>query len=132
VDFQGKQKKQFEDTIKTIQETQPDITNVSRYWKRGKTSAEKMPNQISNSEIMKRSEKISRISRKISLELKKKDIGWVGEVIVNEKGSRKEQWKARTPAYKQVIINGNLKLGKKIKIRVKESTLHDLIAEAKA
>ncbi len=127
--FPGETPQQFEDSVKLIQEIKPDIVNVSRFWQRGKTLAANMPNQIPNEEIMKRSEQFSSISRKISLDNKRKCIDNTYNILINEKGSAPQQWKGRTHCYKQVIIKGDYKLGQKIKVKIIDATVNDLIAE---
>ncbi|MFC1686182.1 tRNA (N(6)-L-threonylcarbamoyladenosine(37)-C(2))-methylthiotransferase [Nanoarchaeota archaeon] len=127
--FPGETERQFDETIKLIKQTRPDIVNVSRFWKRERTLAAEMPKQLPDKTIMRRSEKLSKIARQISLENKKEWIGWQGEVIINEKGKNKQQWKARTPSYTQITIKGKFKLGQKVKVKIKSSTIHDLIAE---
>lgn len=127
--FPGETKKQFQDSINLVKETQPDIVNVSRYWSRSKTPAAKMKNQIANSEIMNRSEELSKITRDISLKNKQQDINQEVEVLINEKGKNKGQWKSRTNSYKQVIIKGNFKLGQKTKVKIISATVNDLIGE---
>ena len=129
VGFPGETKEQFEGSIDLIKDTKPDIVNLSRYWARDKTIAARMK-QLPVEEVMKRSEKLSRIARKISQENKKRWIGWKGEVTINEKGKERNQWKARTHSYLQVTLKGEFRLRQKLKVEIESVTVHDLIAKA--
>lgn len=127
--FPGETKEQFQDSINLVKETKPDIVNVSRYWSRSKTPAALMKNQIPTEEIMQRSEELSKLARKISQENKSKLINWAGEVLINEVGKEENQWKARTPSYNQILINGDFRLGQKTNIKIISATVNDLIAK---
>lgn len=128
--FPEETKKQFQDSINLIKKTQPDIVNVSRYWSRSKTPASLIKNQIPDKEIMKRSEELSKLARGISLTQKKKLIRKTEEVLINEKGKKPGQWKARTSSYKQVLLNGDFKLGQKTKVKIISTTINDLIGKS--
>ena len=127
--FPGETQEEFEDTIKAIKETKPDIVNVSRYWSRDRTLAARRNDQIPDKIAMQRSEKLSKIARQISLENNKKWIGWSGEILINERGQKQNQWKGRNFAYKSVLLEGNLKMGQKINVQIKSATVNDLIAD---
>jgi len=129
VGFPGETQEQFEDTVRVIEETRPDVVNVSRYWSRDKTPAAKRADHLQPEEIMNRSEKLSKLCKQISLENKKPLIGKELIITINEKGKENSQWKGRTDSYKQVIINGDFKLGQKLKVKIIDVTVHDLIAE---
>jgi MiaB-like tRNA modifying enzyme len=93
----------FKETIRTINKTRPSITNVSRYWERRGTSAAELK-QIPHEERKRRSGIMSKITKKIQLEDNKKWIGWQGEALLIEKGS-KGGIQARNKSYKPIIIN---------------------------
>ena len=127
--FPGETDEQFEETVRIIKLTQPEIVNVSRYWAREKTLAAERKDQVSSSEIMRRSEKLSKIARSISLNNNKKWIGWTGQIMITEKGSEEGQWKGRNDYYKEILLSGNFKLGQKVEVKIADATINNLIAE---
>jgi MiaB-like tRNA modifying enzyme len=128
VGFPEETEEQFENTIKIIREIRPDWTNVSKFGLRPKTLAKNLK-QVNPKTISKRSEIMSDIVRKISLEKNKGWIGWKGDVLISKKGKEPGQWLGRNFAYKLVLVESkeNL-LGKLAKAEVKETDFSHLIA----
>lgn len=93
----------FKESIRAIKKTRPSITNVSRYWERRGTSAAKLK-QLPHEERKRRSGLLMELTHKIQLEDNKKWIGWKGEALLVEKGS-KGGIQARNQSYKPIIIN---------------------------
>ncbi len=127
--FPGETKDQFEDTARIIQETKPDIVNVSRYWARSKTLASRRKDQVPTKEIMQRSERLSKIAQKISLENKRKNIGKEFRILITESGKENLQWKGRTANYLETLVKGHLKIGQEIQVKITGATAHNLIGK---
>jgi threonylcarbamoyladenosine tRNA methylthiotransferase CDKAL1 len=124
--FPGETKEQFQDTVNLINEIKPEVMNISRFWSRPKTSAQKLF-PLSGRETKERSRKITDIFDWILFETNKKWRNWQGEIIIDEKG-RDNQWIGRNSSYKPVIVTGNYHLGEKLNVRVELVTKYDLRA----
>jgi threonylcarbamoyladenosine tRNA methylthiotransferase CDKAL1 len=129
VGFPGETDEDFQQTFDLINKIKPETINVSKFWPRPKTLAEKMQPQI-NSEIKKqRAIKILKLHKEICNENQKKFINTEHEVIVDQKGFE-NTYLARNENYKLFAVHSTEKiLGKKLKIKIKKTTPHYLIGE---
>ena len=116
----------FEETIELLEETRPDIVNLSRYSQRPGTVAADMA-QVDTAEIKRRSKQVTELINGISLENNKKWIGWEGEVLFDE--SLDGQIKGRNFAYKPIFVNEITEIGQTYPVRVVDATNHSLIGE---
>ena len=116
----------FEETIELLEETKPDIVNLSRYSQRPGTVAADMA-QVDTAEIKRRSKQVTELINGISLENNKKWIGWEGEVLFDE--SLDGQIKGRNFAYKPIFVNEITEIGQTYPVRVVDATNHSLIGE---
>src|SRR5438445_321185 len=114
-------------TIDLINETRPDVINLSRYSARPGTNAAKM-NQIDVSDIKRRSKVVFELASKISHERNLEWIGWKGDVLFDE--ITDEITKGRNFAYKSVVIDENVKIGQKIKVEITKATKYGLYGKA--
>ena len=122
--YPTEKEKEFQESIKLIKDTKPDILNINRFWSMPNTIANKLkslPSEI----IKKRSLEITKIFDKITLENNSKWLNWEGEIIIDEKG-KNNSFVGRNFAYKPVIVKGNFKFGELIKVKIKETTKYDL------
>ncbi len=127
VGFPTESDEEFNDTLRLIKETKPDVLNISRYWKRKGTDAAEME-QVSFVEIKERIKIISSVFDWIAYENNKKWVKWTGEVLVDEH-SKDNTSVGRNYAYKPVIISGRKNIGEWVKIVVSDVTRYDLRAE---
>ena len=116
----------FEKTIEVLNETRPDIVNLSRYSRRPGTEAAEMI-QLDVLEVKKRSKRVSELVNEISLENNKKWIGWKGEVLFDE--SSDGQIKGRNFAYKPIFTNEIFEIGQTHMVKIVDATNHSLIGE---
>ena len=116
----------FEETIELLEETRPDIVNLSRYSQRPGTVAADMA-QVDAAEIKRRSKQVTELINDISLENNKKWIGWKGEVLFDE--SLDGQIKGTNFAYKPIFVNEVTEIGQTCPVRVVDATNHSLIGE---
>jgi MiaB-like tRNA modifying enzyme len=120
----------FEKTVDLLKTLNPDVVNISRFFPRPKTPAEKLkqlPMQIVN----ERSKKIHELVRRISLEKNKKYMQKVVSVFVDEVGKGKS-YIGRTMNYRPVVIESeNDILGKVINVEITDVKSNFLIGKIK-
>ena len=115
--FPGESREAFELTKKLIAEVQPDVVNLSKFFSRPRTPAQKL-SPIAPKELNRRSRELAELSRMISFEKNRAWIGWEGPVLFDEPG-KGESWMGRNFAYKPVVINaGESLLGRFVQVRV--------------
>lgn len=117
VGFPTETESEFEDTIRLIKETKPDIVNLSRYSARPGTKAAAMKEegqQLEQTEIKRRSGIMTEVIAKISTESNCRWMGWKGDVLFDERTS--EGIRGRNFAYKPIYVKGEsegIKLGER-------------------
>jgi len=118
--FPGETVDAFDRTVKLIEESKPDIVNISRFFPRPNTPAAEM-DQLPPAEVKNRSRRLSKTVKRISYERNRLWLGWEGSVLVDEKGKR-DAWIGRNYAYKPVVIEyeENL-LGESVDVHVTEA-----------
>ncbi|MHC3128625.1 MAG: tRNA (N(6)-L-threonylcarbamoyladenosine(37)-C(2))-methylthiotransferase [Candidatus Bathyarchaeota archaeon] len=115
--FPGESREAFEQTKKLVREIQPDIVNVSKFFSRPRTPAEKMVS-LPPKEVKMRSREVAELSRRISFEKNRAWMGWEGIVLFDERG-KGESWMGRNFAYKPVVVKGGESLvGRFVQVRV--------------
>lgn len=123
VGFPSESEADFEDTVQLLEETRPDVVNLSKYSKRPGTEAATWK-QIDVSEIRRRSKQIYELARKISKENNQKWIGWTGNVLFNERVE--EGIRGRNFAYKPIFVKDYVELGEKQQVTITDVTEHSL------
>ena len=116
----------FEETIALLEETRPDVVNVSRYSQRPGTVAAEM-HQLDVAEIKRRSKQVTGLINDISLENNRKWIGWKGSVLFDE--NLDDQVKGRNFAYKPIFVNEVAEIGQMCTVRVVGATTRSLTGE---
>ena len=129
VGFPGESEEQFFKTLNVVRQTSPDSINISRFWPRPNTPAERMKDKVPGDEIKRRSRVLTDIFHNISRLQNEKWVGWSGPIIIDDKGKRENQWVGRNDSYKQILITGNYKLGDVIDVKIVRSDTFSLIAE---
>jgi len=115
--FPGESREAFEQTKKLVREVQPDIVNVSKFFSRPRTPAEKMVS-LPPKEVKMRSKEVAELSKMISFEKNRAWMGWEGTVLFDERG-KGESWMGRNFAYKPVVVKGGKSLvGRFVQVRV--------------
>jgi len=126
--FPGETDEQFIDTVRLMEEIQPDVLNISRFWSRPGTDAAVMPGQLHGRETKERSRVMSSVFKEISLKQNQKWIGWTGQVLVNEYG-RDGSVMARNPSYKPVVIKKEIELGTLVNVKIVDTKTSYLLGE---
>ncbi|RMG32697.1 MAG: tRNA (N(6)-L-threonylcarbamoyladenosine(37)-C(2))-methylthiotransferase [Methanobacteriota archaeon] len=93
----------FIETLRTIEKTRPNITNISRFWERKGTPAADLP-QLPHEIRKERARRVAELTTSIQLADNEKWVGWSGEVLITEKGS-KGGMVGRNLHYKPIVIN---------------------------
>lgn len=115
--FPGESPAAFEGTISLIKDIQPDIVNVSKFFPRPHTPAQKM-SLLPYGEVKERSKRVAELSRRISMRKNEDWKNWGGVILLDEKGIG-ESWIGRNFAYKPVVLKaGKFLLGEFVNVRV--------------
>jgi len=126
VGFPTETEDDFEQTLRLLEQTRPDIVNLSRYSKRPGTTAAEM-RQIDVSEVKRRSRIAYELITKISNENNQKWVNWEGHAIFDE--DYEGQIRGRNFAYKPIFIKGKPKIGQILNVKITEATNHSLIGK---
>jgi len=128
VGFPEETEKQFNDSLKLVKETKPEVLNISRFQSRPNTLASKMP-QLKGAVIKSRSKKLTSLFYKISEQNNKKWVGRKCIVLVDEKAKQQNQSLGRNKSYKQIVLNEKIPLGKKLRVKIVSAGRFHLIGE---
>ncbi len=115
VGFPTETEEDFARTVDLINETRPDVVNLSRYSARSGTKAAQME-QMDVFEVKRRSKIVFDMAKKISQQRNEEWIGWKGEVLFDEVSDG--IIKGRNFAYKQIVIDDKVRLGKKAIVKI--------------
>jgi len=126
VGFPSETEEDFQKTIALLEETKPDVVNLSKYSARPGTDAAELK-QIDAAEIKRRSKVIFEQINKISLESNKKWIGWKGKVLFDE--NTEEGIKGRNYAYKPIAVQEDVKIGDAYMVEIIDATRKRLIGK---
>jgi len=126
VGFPTETEEDFQKTIALLDETKPDVVNLSKYSARPGTDAAELK-QIDAAEIKRRSKVVFDQINKISLESNKKWIGWKGKVLFDEK--TEEGIKGRNYAYKPIAVKEEVNIGDSHIVEIIDATRKRLIGK---
>jgi MiaB-like tRNA modifying enzyme len=126
VGFPSETEEDFQKTISLLDETKPDVVNLSKYSARPGTDAAELK-QIDAAEIKRRSRIVFDQINKISLESNKKWIGWKGKVLFDEK--TEEGIKGRNYAYKPITVKEEVNIGDSHIVKIIDATRKRLIGK---
>jgi len=128
--FPGESKHAFWNTVQLIKEIKPDIVNLSKFFARPGTEAEKMQEKVELGELKRRTETLARLVRKVGLEKNEAWIGWSGQILIDEKGKDSCSWVGRNFAYKPVVVHCKEDLsGRSVNVRIAEAYQSHLLGE---
>lgn len=121
--FPGETPSAFQNTLKLIEEVQPDIVNVSKFFARPRTAAAEMRNEfVDAAEIKQRSTAAAQLAKRVSLERNQRWVGWTGEALIDEKGKIRDSWISRNFAYKPIVVKSSANLlGKTVNVQVTQA-----------
>ncbi len=116
----------FQLTIDLIQQTNPDITNISKYGHRPGTPAAQLT-PLSSATINQRSRRTSLLCQTLSLESNLRMIGKIQEISLTDR-TREGKPIGRTDNYKKTILDKDMPIGTKIRIKVTKASQRHLEA----
>jgi threonylcarbamoyladenosine tRNA methylthiotransferase CDKAL1 len=107
----------FWGTLQAVRRLNPDSINISRFWPRPGTPAAELK-QLQGEEVKRRSMVLTDIFHNISALQNERWKEWEGSILIDEKGKGEGQWIGRNYAYKQIIVEGDYKLGEKLDVKI--------------
>ena len=110
VGFPSEDEKQFENSIKLVNEIKPDIVNITKFSARPYTLAKNMKNRISTDIVKKRSKFLTDYCKRILSEINKNYVGQEFNILITEQGKNKT-YSGRTINYKPVVLKENVTIG---------------------
>lgn len=128
VGFPGETREQFVQSLDLIKRLQFDIINISRFAPRPGTAAPKMENQVDGTEKKERSRIMTNICEHVGFARNQTWKRWEGEIVIDEQG-KNGTWVGRNYAYKTVVVNGDFKLGDKVKVKITDIANFYLLGE---
>jgi len=126
VGFPSETEEDFQKTMTLLDETKPDVVNLSKYSARPGTDAAELK-QIDAAEIKRRSKVIFNQINKISLKSNEKWIGWKGKVLFDE--NTEDGIKGRNYAYKPISIDEEVNIGQSHIVEITKATRKRLIGK---
>ena len=126
VGFPSETEEDFQKTVNLLDETRPDVVNLSKYSARPGTEAAEWK-QIDVAEVKRRSKIIFEQISKISMENNKKWIGWTGKVLFDEKID--DGIKGRNFAYKPVFVRNAVDIGQSHIVEITDVTVNSLLGK---
>jgi MiaB-like tRNA modifying enzyme len=124
VGFPGETEEAFQNTLQLLRDVKPDVTNVSKFFARPKTSAAQMKDgKVALEEIKRRSTATTVLVKQLSTERNRLWKDWSGEILVDEVGKVEGSWVGRNFAYKPVVIESSRNLfGKTLRVQIVKTT----------
>ncbi|HVP92838.1 MAG TPA: tRNA (N(6)-L-threonylcarbamoyladenosine(37)-C(2))-methylthiotransferase [Acidobacteriota bacterium] len=118
--FPSESRDAFERTLRLIEEVEPDVVNVSKFFARPRTTAINMQGDfVPFEEIKSRSTDAAKIAREVAFKRNQRWLGWTGEALVDEVGKVSGSWIGRNFAYKPIAVRSNNDLlGKVLQVKV--------------
>jgi MiaB-like tRNA modifying enzyme len=126
VGFPSETEEDFQKTVSLLDETKPDVVNLSKYSARPGTDAAEWE-QLDAAEVKRRSKIVFEQISKLSMESNQKWIGWKGKVLFDEKTD--EGIKGRNFAYKPVSVADKVDLGQSHTVEITDATVKRLIGK---
>ena len=126
VGFPTETRDDFEQTMALLEETRPEVVNLSRYSARPGTEAAGWEQQ-DVAEVKRRSKAIYEWIRKTSLESNKKWIGWKGPVLFDERTDA--GIRGRNHAYKPVFVEDMADIGEERTVEIVGATENGLAGQ---
>ena len=126
VGFPSETEEEFQKTISLLEETKPDVVNLSKFSARPGTDAAELE-QIDAAEVKRRSKIVFEQISKLSMESNQKWIGWKGKVLFDE--NTDEGIKGRNFAYKPIAVHDKVELGQSYTVEIIDATVKRLIGK---
>ena len=131
VGYPTEDEEDFEETVKLVEEVRPDMINLSRFFPRPGTPAEKLK-PLDPRLVKRRSRLMSEVAREVALRSGERWIGWRGMALVDEIGERGEAV-ARNLSYKPIVLreDGKRLFGRFVEVEVESARPYCLMGRVK-
>jgi MiaB-like tRNA modifying enzyme len=129
--FPGETDENFTRSQNLIEEVKPDVVNISKFFPRPGTAAEKMVPKIAPAEVSDRSRRMTSLVKRICLTRNKTWLDWEGRILIDEHGKRTGTFIGRNFAYKPIVVKSNSEplLGTFVNVKVTKTYQTYLEAE---
>jgi MiaB-like tRNA modifying enzyme len=118
----------FEMSIRMLNEVKPDIVNISKFYPRPGTPANKLP-RLSSRLVDERSKVMTEICKDLSIKSNERWIGWHGLALVDEVG-RYGEMVCRNASYKPIVLDTKRDLlGKFVEVSVVDAAAYCLFGK---
>ena len=117
VGFPTESDEQFQNSIELLKKARPDITNITRFSARPLTPAKKMSGRLKTEIVKKRSQILSKLCNKISLEKNQIHVGKQYDILITEIG-KEGTFVGRAENYKPVVIREKVTVGNFISVQI--------------
>jgi len=118
IGFPGETRKQFLNTAKLFEQVKFDMAYLNQYSPRTGTASARLKDDVSKIEKKRRENELNDILSKTALEINKKLIGKVLDVLVYQKG-KNDIWLGKTRTFKVVKFKSKKNLlGKFVKVKI--------------
>jgi threonylcarbamoyladenosine tRNA methylthiotransferase CDKAL1 len=114
--FPTETEEQFNDTLRTIRKTRPDLINISRFWPRPGTKAAKLK-PIIGAELKRRTREMTKLFFEIAKEQNGQYLDDEFTIIIDEEGKNNTS-QGRNDSYRQVVVKQKLPLGSEVRVRI--------------
>ena len=131
VGYPTEDEQDFEETVKLVEEVRPDMINLSRFFPRPGTPAQRLK-PLDPRLVKKRSRLMSEVAREVALRSGERWIGWRGIALVDEVGERGEAV-ARNLSYKPIVLreDGKRLFGRFVEVEVESARPYCLMGRVK-
>jgi tRNA A37 methylthiotransferase MiaB len=126
--FPGETPEMFQDSLDLVSWLRPDVLNINRFWERPGTDASKMPNRLHGRETKERSREMTKLWKKVAVDVGRRWIGWEGNILITEDGKRDTKV-GRNYVYKAIAVKTNAPLGSFVRVCVKKTGVGYLVAD---
>ncbi len=130
VGFPTETDREFEDTVRVMEQVRFDSAYIFKYSERaGTIAARRYPDDVPEEAKKERIVRLNNLQNEISLQKNRNHIGQIHEILVEEEHTRKssEDYQGRNDGNKIVIFPaGNMKKGDFIKVHITDATSHVL------
>ena len=116
-------------TLEVVRKITPDHINISRFSASPENPAADLP-ELPEEVINHRAKVLTDIFQNVSKLRNERWLDWKGEITIEQKGTEAGQWLGRNNSFKQVIIEGNYKIGDTIKIIITRAETFGLRGKA--
>ncbi|MDO8510716.1 MAG: tRNA (N(6)-L-threonylcarbamoyladenosine(37)-C(2))-methylthiotransferase [Nanoarchaeota archaeon] len=112
-------------TLEVVRKTTPDSINISRFGPRPDMPATQLPG-LPEEVVQHRCKVLTDIFHNASKIQNERWLDWKGEILIDEKGRESGQWMGRNNSYKQIIVEGDFKLGDMLQVQIVKAETFDL------